>query len=566
MTKKSILFLCFIAIIILYPLVIPGYIFSLDQAFPYIYSWPKFGANNYWLNIIGVGFSSLGIPTWILEKLTYIGVFGVIGFFGYKLTSRFRYDISKIFAILFLAINPFFYGRFVEGQINVYVSYAFFIMFFYFVIEFFAHTKYNYWKHISLTSLLLCLTSIHNIFIIALILLIFGGYFAYGEHKEKNFWKYSGFLGASLIVLNSFWIIPTMLRDDLTSQIASFGDNHRSVFASSGGIVDSVYLNILSLKGYWGEAQNRFISSELLNEYYFFIFLVIFGLVLLGVIHLIRYTKNYSLGLSLISLAILSFVLGLGISENNIFTSVNTFLFENIPFYAGFREPHKWILVVTIIYAYFGAQAIDTLYHKIDSQKSLTFLKNSFILLIISLPLVYSPAMFLGAWGQLHPTQYPSEWTDLKSQLIKNPDESCDTSVYTKCYNPLVFPWHGYMQVGWTRKPIVIAGIMRYFGPDVLFGDTIEIGSVYTQSLRLESRVIEKYIGPNGIFGDINEITGGDMQNFVTDIQQLGIQNIILLKEADYTRYQDILELLLENKFINIQIENGFGIVYNISQ
>jgi len=52
MKQTYIIFLALVWLLMYYPLLLPGYGFSLDQAFSYYYEWPKFGANNYWIHIL----------------------------------------------------------------------------------------------------------------------------------------------------------------------------------------------------------------------------------------------------------------------------------------------------------------------------------------------------------------------------------------------------------------------------------------------------------------------------------------------------------------------------------
>jgi len=554
--------LIFILCLILYPLVIPWYIFSLDQAFPYYYTIPEIWANNYWLSWIGFWFTQLWIPTWILEKITYIIFLGSIGYFWNMLFSHLKNDIAKFFWILFLYVNPFIYARFIEWQINVYLSYAFFIGFIAYMISYFEYrnAKKNTLFSLIWLSFLLCLTSIHNTFIIALITCIF--FLVY--HKKntlKNIQLIWGMLGINLL-----WIIPFLVtRRDLISTIENFWIKHQDAFVSSVGIYHNIYLNLLSLKWYWGEDQHRFIPSELLNQYYFFFFLIILFFIFLGWIYLIRNKKR--LAISAILLCILAYILALGISQNNIFSGLNEFLFRSIPFYTGFREPHKWLMVVTILFTWFAAIGIDTLYIKIQSSKY-DYTLQSFCLLILCLPLIYTPAMLFWAWGQLNPKTYPQEWEIIRNSISELPpvNQDCEAKqswTSQACYNYIVFPWHGYISIQWTGKRIVISGILRYFWENWLLWDPIEIGEIYTQSSRPESAIIEKYIAPWWELRKEN-INEGVYLDFIHDLQSLWITSIILLKSSDYIWYEKQLDSMTRNNLLDIQQENSMITLYHI--
>jgi len=83
--------------------------------------------------------------------------------------------------------------------VNIYLSYILFIPFIYYIIEFFHHKKYTLWKYIAPLSLLLCLTSIHNIFIIGAIISIFSCTYLLISKKKKVLLKYLGIVGVSII-------------------------------------------------------------------------------------------------------------------------------------------------------------------------------------------------------------------------------------------------------------------------------------------------------------------------------------------------------------------------------
>lgn len=546
-----ILFICY------YPLLIPGYIFSLDQAFPYVYSWPNFGANNYWLHIIWLGFSQLGIPTWILEKLVYILMFSLISIYWYKLLKKTKSDIAITFGILFLFLNPFFYGRFVEGQVNIYLSYALFTPLFYYITAFFQEKKYSLWKIIAPLSLILCLTSIHNVFFIGLTLSVFSiVYLIYADNK-KLLIQSLGVLTASLILLNSFWLIPTMQREDLTSQITSFWQAHQNAFQSPSGTYN-LYTNIASLRGYWWEGEQRFIKAELQNTHYIFLLIFLYILTVTGALSLWKNPKKHSLGITLISLWILCYILSLGISKDNVFSWINSFFLNYIPFYSGFREPQKWLLVYTPVFTLLTAYGITYILKYLNTDKKKIFIPGV-SLIIILFPILYTPATLVGHWGQLRPKLHPAEWTQIQDITYSVlPSETCS---YEKCYSTLVLPWHGYIGIRWTQTPITLSGIAKYFSPHALIGDTLEIRNIYTQSNRAESKIIEKYLSPRGLLRNPDISVYPD---FIQDIQSLGIDYIVLLKEADYSWYQQVLTTMEKESYITLEKENDMTILYKL--
>jgi len=559
MQKKYTLIITCILLICYYPLLFPGYIFSLDQAIPYAYSWlPAPGANIYWLHIIGYWFSSIWIPTWILEKLIYILMFSVIWFYGYKLLQKTKSDLVISFGLLFLFLNPFLYARFVEWQVNIYLSYILFVPFFYYLIEFFHYKKYSLWKYLAPLSLLLCLTSIHNIFIIALLLSIFSIAYLYHD-GVKTLWKYVSILALSTIILNSLWIFPTMQRNDLTEQISSFQQEHRDAFQSPNWTY-WVYTNIASLRGYWWESEKRFIPAELQNIHYIYLVILLYLLVWLGINKLWKDRENKSFVITLATIATLSYIWALWISGGNIFAWINSFLLDNLPYYNGFREPQKWVLIYTFILIIFSAHWVKTLeQYLINSKKRQVFLWG-FSILIIIFPIIYTPATLIGHWWQLRPKLYPASWQEIQTQSYATQVwENCTTKT---CYSTLILPWHGYLGIRWTETSITLSGVMKYFSPTALVGDTIEIRNIYTQSQRPESKIIESYWWP--MWSLYQEYSDDTISALLHDLQNLGISQIVLVREADFEKYETSVQQLIEKQVLKKVQENDDVVLYEI--
>ena len=169
-------------------------------------------------------------------------------------------------------------------------------------------------------------------------------------------------------------------------------------------------------------------------------------------------------------------------------------------------------------------------------------------------------------FGQISIQHYPDEWREVKQQLIISDVSECTYLTEwktTQCYDTLTFPWHGYMWIRFTWK-IVLGSISRYFWNSVLFGDNLEIWDIYTQSNRLESKIIESYIAPGWIlrWDDRNMFSG--WLSFIRELKWLWIQNIILLKETDYLYYEEILEEMILQWRLERVDENSMIVLYKI--
>lgn len=282
-----------------------------------------------------------------------------------------------------------------------------------------------------------------------------------------------------------------------------------------------MYFNTLSLHGFWGEREGRYLSTYFDTPNWTIVFLAIFALVLYGVyVRIIRQDAPREVAdKSFLALGIVAYILALGISGNNIFAPITQFLYDYVPFYKGLREPQKWVGVLLIAYAYFGGHAVESLYRSRFVQKGYPKL---FLAGVFALPFLYTPTMLFGFQGQLRVSDYPPEWYQLNERLATEP-EGADTCLYrsmgapVRCYDTLVFPWHMYLRLSFADRIIANPTETFFFHTRILQGDNMEIGSIYTQSTREESRIVEKYVGPKGMFRD--GVSESDTEGFVADMR-----------------------------------------------
>jgi len=75
-------------------------------------------------------------------------------------------------------------------------------------------------------------------------------------------------------------------------------------------------------------------------------------------------------------------------------------------------------------------------------------LRKIIILFFVIIPLVSTPLMLGGFWGQLKPLHSPQEYQEVSDMLSGvTPTKECEnqTSQKGQCYTFLYFPWHSYI-------------------------------------------------------------------------------------------------------------------------
>ncbi len=563
-SKEKLIYWCLwiIFLVIFFPLFKYWYFFSLDFSFNPNGWIPKFGDHIYWVWILSIIFTKLWISITFLEKIVFfIAIFFPL-LWIYLLNKKIDNKYALFFSLLFIIVNPFFYARFLDWQINVLLSLSFFPIFIYYLKEFFEKLDYKNIIITAILSLLLCLTSIHNIVFIFFIWIIF---FLVYLQKNINYFKKIFFLWFLISLFNLFWITPTLILKnnnfELFNEIQNFDNSHIKAFATNPWEI-WIYKNVLSLHWYWWEWQKRFFSSYADNKKYFYIFMFIFLLVLIWIFERLYKNKNTKkFEISLFILMITAYIFALGESNNNIFYYINKSMYDYFPFYTWFREPHKWIIFLLIWYVYFWSFWVKYIYDKIWDK--ITAKKIALVFLCI-LPIFYSPSFLFWFSNQIKIKNYPKEWKEIKSIINNDNVNNCSyikEQKTTKCYNTLFFPRHLYIWINWIWK-IVWWWIVQYFWDNLLFWDNLEIDNIYTSSTRRESKIIEGYIWPNWLFKW--DYSDKNVKNFINDLDWLWISYIILLKEADFDIYREFLDKIVKKWYLKIEKENKMIKLYKV--
>lgn len=546
--------------LIIYPLIFPkGYIFAIDQVIP-PYPWmpAHLWDHIYWVWLISQIFWLLNIPIWVLEKFLIFITFFTSALWAFLLFKKNNRGYGLFFAILLSFMNPFLYSRFLDGQINIYLAYAFMPMLVYFFDNFYKNTNFRNSLYLWIWWLLMSLTTIHSIYFIILLILIYTWVHIYWNYSKQNIIKIIQWI---LIVwlFQAIWVIPFLYNNNtnessVSKQISSFDVSHYSAFQNTQSSIN-VYKEHLSLKWYWWDYQHRFIQNDVIDKAWeknSVIYLLWF-LVLAWILYRIKSWLNKQ-DYTFFLIWLIWYILSLWLSNGNIFEWFNMFLYKHLPMYAGFREPQKWVMLLVISYCYFWMYWLESIWKSLKALNIQKYVITFSIILLSLTPLYYSFNMLFGFSWQVSIQEYPKEWESIRNTLISWNQQ--------QRYTTLVLPWHGYIGISWTGKKVG-GWISQYFWDNILYGDTTEIWNVYSSSKRIESKIIEKYVSPVGLFKK-EDISPQSLDDFIRDLNNIWIQNIILLKEADYKWYEDFLNIMLEKKLIEITKENNMIVLYKI--
>lgn len=444
----------------------------------------------------------------------------------------FTKDNIIVTAVSSLAVlNLFVYDRILYGQIGVVWAYAFLFIFTAAILRILhLDTFRSSFKYIVIGGVALGFaidSSSHSIFIFSLVA---GLVWMFYNFKKIHF-QYFKFSTLALVIvfaigllMNSFWIYNALTHKTTLGGFVSEQITQKDLvaFQTSGNSFVGKLANTALLSGFWGKDQKRYVDLTSVPLWWVgylpFIFLFIYGSIVLY-----RKDKNF-LTIIVIGL-ILSLLLSVATSNQILIK-----LYDLIPYYVGLREPHKWAMVLAVLYsAVFVYALLDIKERQKNNVASYTFLA---LLIILHL------RFFLSFWGQVQTFQFPESWARLDNYLATN-----SIKVDGDCKNKtLVLPWHLYVSYPFSQK-ITANLASTYFTCPVIIGTNMEWGGIYDNSVEGARDQYGRWL--------VGDNTLPPPQN---------IQFVVLFKTVDWQKY----EWLSTNPNLTKIEENEDWILYRI--
>lgn len=524
-----------VAIFILWQMLLPGYVLSLDMIFGPAKNFCDFNQeilNNLPFCLV-FSFFQVFLPVWLIQKFILLIIFFLIPYLAYKFLPLPDRN-SRIFAGLIYLFNPFVYTRFLAGHWLLLFAYAFLPIFVYFFLKFFKDFSLKSALKLFLTLFLVSIFSIHFFVIVSLFLFFYFLGFSCKLiiiKKIKDFWQIIKNLSIGFLlffIASSYWIFPIIFKKNNLSSLVNY--NQWEAFAPVGYKGISVLLNLFSLNGFWGQNQIWGSQFRYFQDYgiFYLAFIVLLFLTILGVYYLIKNKKNYFSTIFLGAVFLLSFIFSTGIA-NTIFKNFNLYFYHNIFFWSVFRDSQKFIGVIVLGYAFLGGYGFFIISKFLKENKYWEWLR-SFLFLI---PLSLGFLMFFGFQGQLKSVNYPEGW-----QLVKRNIQNDQTD-----FKVLFLPWHGYLSLKFNHNLISANPAKIFFGSKIIKSQSVEVGEIYDQENDLIYRKLDNLITAKEKI-PINEI--------IIYFKSLNIKYLILAKDlidVDIWQYEFLQSEKLEKLF-----------------
>lgn len=503
-----------VSLLILGPLLLPGYILTLDMVFTPQLRLPSELTSGYLLSAL-LHVLDLALPSDGIQKLLLMIILSLTGVGAFRLAQQLGVEgrAPLYVAGLVYMINPFTYGRFIAGQYTVLFGYALLPWFMRALLRL---TLRPDWR----LALIACgwlvaisIVSIHAI-LPALIIagLIVGGRlvrFRSDRTRSLGLIRYSLAVAGMFLVASSYWLLPIALGSGAQAQfIDSFTQSDHSAFATGGGSVVGRISNVVHLQGFWAERYGLFILPQDAVPFplWALCLVVLLGLVVLGAWWLWRLGRWGSLAL-LGALLVIGVWLAAGVG--------NSWLSDNLPLFAGYREPHKLAMLIALSQAICVAFGVAAVLRYFENRKQET-LAGMMTILALALPFLVTPTYLWAAKGQLRAVQYPAGWQAINQQL--NAD--------TEARQNLFLPWHAYMYTNFAGR-LIANPAPKFFDKPMIVSHNPEFAGAAAYKPTPAARQIELAL---------HDAKQGSLR-LSTVLTALDVRYVVLAKDSDYEQY-----------------------------
>jgi hypothetical protein len=522
-----------LSLAIMLPLLKPGFVLTLDMVFTPHIRMPGDVMSSYlfyvllhWLNAI--------VPSDVLQKIILLAIPYLSGWGMYRLLQHAHEDRlggssvnwgAYVGGFLY-AVNPFVYSRFMAGQFAVLLGYS--------LLPFAVRSLLILVRKPSLrgsVALGIWLTvigvvSIHTLGSIAILcitaLLLVGWRYRHQRGRLVRVLKSLGLSLGLMAVLSSYWLVPLALGHGATAQaVNGFTAGDQRAFETLGGGLVGRLANVLRLQGFWAEGHNLFRLPQAHMLGWGIIVLLLWSLVVIGIRSSWRRHERFIVVLLAASAGV-GVLLAIDVA--------NTILGRILPFFSGFREPQKFVVLVALAYAFFAGQGVNALFGRYGHSEQ--WARQSAVLIVaLLLPALLTPTMFWGFGGQLRARQYPPAWTAMNNRLDQD----------NSSYNVLFLPWHLYMYYDFVGR-IIASPSTSYFDKPMIASNQMELKGASPTSTDARKTLLSNVLLPQASKGT----------RLGTQLAPLHIKYILLDKDDDYRKYayldgQTDLHLLVNN-------------------
>jgi len=504
-----------VVLLLLGPLLLPGYILTLDMVFTPQLPMPPEVTSSYLWHVLLHGLNMV-LPADLIQKLMLLVILILTGLGAHRLAQQWKLVDGPLLytAGLLYMVNPFTYERFMSGQYNVLFGYALLPWFAAAVVQLASRPEGRMAAKLIGWALLISVISIHSIVPAALLaLLIVGRQLVRMRARRQSsirLVQWCAVVVGLWLVSSAYWLVPLATGNNSQAElIGSFSQQDNQAFATGGNGVAGQLANVMRLQGFWPERYGMFVLPQ--DHLPLLIWALLMAtMVCLAGIGLVALWRQGSRGLPIILAAIVAIgaMLGAGIGNS---------WWTQLPLLAGYREPQKFVMLVALAYALLAPIGLAAVLRYADRRKQ-EVVSGALLPFGLALPFLIALPYIWGGNGQLQATDYPASWYTVNRNLV-------EADVQGKT---LSLPWHLYAHSNFAGRIIANPAPKFFDVPMVVSGDPELEGAAYNNPT-VTSKQLDTAIK--------RAKNSGDSKDFTATLAKFGIQYVVLTKEADYQRY-----------------------------
>lgn len=323
-------------------------------------------------------------------------------------------------------------------------------------------------------------------------------------------------------VLSAYWLLPAAFA----APGSDIGPADLAVYASRPG-GSGVLASLLSMHGFW---RDEFPSPAERIPFLYLLLLPIIGLAVAGAVRMLTGKGQRRLGAVLAGAAALALVLAAGTSFPPT-AGAFRWVFDHVPLFGVYREPQKFLALVVLAYAVFGAVGLNDALPARD-RRVLSRLAAAWALGGV---LLYGSGMFWGFGGEVRLSRYPDGWSEAE-RIMEGREGG----------RLLALPWHLYAVWSFSGGRIVADPAASFFSLEVLAAGETGFPEVPAQSPDPFRRYLTAALEYRR-----------EVRSFGHLVAPLGVRFIAWMREADWEAYrflerQGDLLLLYEDEQISL--------------
>jgi hypothetical protein len=515
----------FLAVLVVGPWLLPGYIFGTDFAGDRRFDFPtsihSYAAFEMALALFAKVFSAEATAKLLIFSSLFaagLGAFRALPYGGF---------MPRAIASVVYMLNPFVYGRLLYGQLGVVAAYAILP---WIVLRTRRLIDQPTIKQSVANALVLVVVGILELHMLLLAGLLMASLVLTRLVKRRRDFQYLLRLGLSVlaafgiaVLASLYWLIPLVLGiNDQGKTLQAIGPGDLAAFR----VVPDAHLglvpNLLGLYGFWAEDVGRFASMKQFVPWWPIALAGLLVLAALGGATSLAGPKEMSQDRAWVSglllAAFVAVVLEVGVADPHVARFIQ-WLDSVFRPYRGLRDSGKWAAVLAVVYSQLvpiGAMAILAWTSGLGLGRLRDAARGLVAGLAVAVPLYYGNGLLYGAHNQIRPSQYPAGWYEADVRLLADSHPG----------RVAFLPWHLYLSLHFVRNAdtVILSPAPEFFSVPIVLSNDPELPGVRAP-LDSDQTTISGLVRSDaaGAWGEV--------------LATRGIKYVLLAKEVDWKKY-----------------------------